>query len=146
MRKFTIETAVGIFLIIGFLCFAYISVKLGNIPLFGSDDYPIKARFTSVSGLKAGASIEIAGVPVGKVSQVNLVDYEAIVIMLIKKDVKIPDDTVASIRTQGIIGDKYIKINPGGSDKYLKPNDEIIDTESAIDIEELISKYIFGKV
>lgn len=146
MRKFTIETAVGVFLIIGFLCFAYISVRLGNVPLFGSDNYPIKARFNSVSGLKEGASIEIAGVPIGKVSAIKLVDYEAIVTMSINNDVKLPDDTVASIRTQGIIGDKYIKINPGGSDEYLKPNAEIIDTESAIDIEELISKYIFGKV
>lgn len=146
MRKFTIETAVGIFLIIGFLCFAYISVKLGNVPLLGSDDYPLKARFGSVSGLKTGAVIEIAGVPIGTVGQIDLVDYEAIVHLSINKNIKLPDDTVASIRTQGIIGDKYIKMNPGGSDEYLKPNDEIIDTESAIDIEELISKYIFGKV
>ncbi len=146
MKKFSVETAVGIFLIIGFFCFAYLSVRLGNLPLLGENKYPLKARFGSISGLKKGATIEVAGVVIGKVDGIALVNYEAVVHMLIDDDVKLPDDTIASIRTQGIIGDKYIKMSPGGSDKFLKPGAEITDTESAIDIEELIAKYVFGKI
>jgi phospholipid/cholesterol/gamma-HCH transport system substrate-binding protein len=146
MKRFGIETAVGLFLIIGFLCFAYLSIELGEIPLFGSNDYVITARFDSVSGLKDGAIVEIAGVKIGKVAGISLDDYRAVVHLLIHQGVKIPDESIASIRTQGIIGDKYIKISPGGSDKYLKAGDQIRDTESALDLEELISKYIMGKV
>jgi len=146
MKKFGVETAVGLFLIVGFLCFTYISVELGEIPLFGSDDYVLTARFNSVSGLKEGAIIEIAGVKVGKVDKISIEDYQAVVCMLLSPGVKIQEDSIASIRTQGIIGDKYIKISPGGADQYLKPGDEIRDTESALDIEELISNYIMGKI
>jgi phospholipid/cholesterol/gamma-HCH transport system substrate-binding protein len=145
MKKFGAETAVGIFFIIGFLCFAYLSVELGQIPLFGSNQYPIYARFDSISGLKEGATIEIAGVKVGKVGKITLKDYQADVELLMDKGIKLQEDAIASVRTQGIIGDKYIKISPGGSSEYLKPGGTIIDTESAIDIEELISKYIFQK-
>ena len=145
MKKFGAETAVGIFFIIGFLCFAYLSVELGQIPLFGSNEYPIYARFDSISGLKEGATIEIAGVKVGKVGKIALKDYQADVELLIDKGVKIQEDAIASVRTQGIIGDKYIKISPGGSSEFLKPGGVVVDTESAIDIEELISKYIFQK-
>jgi phospholipid/cholesterol/gamma-HCH transport system substrate-binding protein len=146
MKRFGIETAVGLFLIIGFLSFAYLSIELGEIPLFGSNDYLLTARFESVSGLKDGAIIEVAGVKIGKVARINLDDYRAVVHMLIHQGVQIPDDSIASIRTQGIIGDKYIKISPGGSDMNLKAGGQIRDTESALDLEELISKYIMGKV
>lgn len=145
MKKFGAETAVGVFFIIGFLCFAYLSVELGQLPLFGSDDYPLYARFNSVSGLKEGAVIEIAGVKVGKVGSIVLKDYQADVELLINKEVKVQEDAIASVRTQGIIGDKYIKISPGGSPDYIKPGGTVVDTESAVDIEELISKYIFNK-
>jgi phospholipid/cholesterol/gamma-HCH transport system substrate-binding protein len=145
MKKINIETGVGIFIIIGFLCLAYLSVKLGDVSLFGTGQYTVKARFTNVSGLKEGAEVEIAGVVVGKVSNIDLEDYDAFVKMLIDPGVKIPDDAIASIRTQGIIGDKYVKILPGGAEEYIPSNGEIIETESAIELEELISKYIFEK-
>jgi phospholipid/cholesterol/gamma-HCH transport system substrate-binding protein len=134
MKRFGIETAVGLFLIIGFLCFTYLSVELGEIPLFGSNDYVLTARFNSVSGLKDGAIVEISGVKVGKVAGISLEDYQAVVRMLIHQGVKIQEDSIASVRTQGIIGDKYIKISAGGADQYLKPGGEIRDTESALDL------------
>lgn len=145
MKRITVETLVGIFMIAGLVCLAYISVKLGDVSLFGTNNYIVKARFANISGLKEGAEVEIAGVKVGKVSKISLDNYEARVELLIHPDVKIQDDSIASIRTQGIIGDKYIKISPGGSEEYVKPNGQIPETESAIELEELISKYIFEK-
>ena len=145
MKKITVETMVGIFMIAGLICLAYISVKLGEVSLFGTSDYVVKASFANISGLKEGAEVDIAGVKVGKVSKISLNNYEALVELLIYPDVKIQEDSIASIRTQGIIGDKYIKISPGGSEEYVKPNGQIPETESAIELEELISKYIFEK-
>jgi phospholipid/cholesterol/gamma-HCH transport system substrate-binding protein len=145
MNRISIETAVGIFIIVGLLCLAYVSIKLGDVELFGTKQYIVKARFTNIAGLTEGSQVEIAGVPVGKVSKINLLNDQAIVELLINPDVKIQEDSIASIRTQGLIGDKYVKISPGGSDEYIKPNGFITDTESTVDIEELISKYIFEK-
>jgi phospholipid/cholesterol/gamma-HCH transport system substrate-binding protein len=145
MKKINIETGVGIFLIVGLLCLAYLSVKLGDVNLFGTDQYIIKARFDNITGLKEGSAVEIAGVPVGKVSKIYLDNNDAFVELFIEPDVRIQDDSIASIRTQGIIGDKYIKILPGGADEYIKSEGEILETESSIDLEELVSKYIFEK-
>jgi phospholipid/cholesterol/gamma-HCH transport system substrate-binding protein len=145
MNRISIETAVGIFIIVGLLCLAYVSIKLGDVELFGTKQYIVKARFTNIAGLTEGSQVEIAGVPVGKVSKINLNNDQAVVELLINPDVKIQEDSIASIRTQGLIGDKYVKISPGGSEEYVKPNGFISDTESTVDIEELISKYIFEK-
>lgn len=145
MKKINIETGVGIFIVIGVLCLTYLSVKLGDVSLFGTKQYVVKARFANISGLKEGAVVEIAGVTVGKVARIHLDNYEAFVEMLIDPGVEIPSDAIASIRTQGIIGDKYIKIQPGGSDEYIRSDEEILETESAIELEELVSKYIFEK-
>lgn len=145
MNKLSIETAVGFFLIIGLLSLAYISIKLGDVELFGTKQYPVKAKFTNVSGLKEGSDVQIAGVKVGKVSKISLDEYNAMVELLMNPDVKLQDDSIASIRTQGIIGDKYVKISPGGAEEYINPNGVISETESTVDIEELISKYIFEK-
>lgn len=143
MNKITVETAVGFFLILGLLCLAYLSVKLGDVELFGTKQYPIKAQFTNISGLKEGSEVEIAGVKVGKVSRIHLNNYAAMVELLINPDVKIQEDSIASIKTQGIIGDKYVNISPGGAEEYVQPKGQITETESAVDIESLISKYIF---
>jgi phospholipid/cholesterol/gamma-HCH transport system substrate-binding protein len=116
--------------------------------LLGDDHYYLNARFQSVTGLKAGANIEIAGVQVGQVDSISL-DLEnnvALVKLKLKKEVVLTDDVIASVKTAGLIGDKYIKISPGGSDEVLEPGDTITETESALDIEELISKYAFGDV
>jgi phospholipid/cholesterol/gamma-HCH transport system substrate-binding protein len=145
MKKINVETGVGIFLIAGLICLGYLSIKLGDVNLFSKDYYTVKAKFTNVSGLKEGAVVEIAGVPVGKVAKINLDDYEALVELHIDRGVKLQEDAIASIRTQGIIGDKYVKLKIGGADVFVKDGDELFETESAIELEELISKYIFEK-
>ncbi|NOY54287.1 MAG: outer membrane lipid asymmetry maintenance protein MlaD [Deltaproteobacteria bacterium] len=148
MKRLNIETAVGVFVILGFLCFAYLSIKLGGVELWGNNKtYTVDARFDSIAGLKVGAYVEIGGVKVGKVASIRLdpKEYEAVVDMSINKKVKLQDDSIASIRTAGIIGDRYVSITPGGSEDYIKPGGEITETESAINLEELVSKYIFEK-
>ena len=147
MKRFKVETAVGLFLVAGFICFAYLSVKLGDLNFFSDKTYKVMASFNSISGLKEGASVEIAGVQIGKVAKVYLdtENYEAQVELAINKGVVLQEDSIASVRTAGIIGDKYIKISPGGSPENIEPGGEIIETESAINIEELVSKYIFEK-
>ena len=139
------EISVGIFMMAGIACLIYLSVRLGSVDLFGSDSYIISARFGSIEGLEVAASVEIAGVPVGKVKRIALEENEARVEMEIQKGTRISDDTIASIRTKGIIGDKFIKLSPGGSDEVLRDKGALMDTESAISLEELVSKYIFKK-
>jgi phospholipid/cholesterol/gamma-HCH transport system substrate-binding protein len=148
MKKGYTEVIVGLFMIAGFGAFVYLSLQLGEFSVFSLEkNYTVTAQFENVSGLKQGAMVEISGVQVGKVAQVTLdQDGMAMVSMLINKDVAIGEDAIASIRTQGIIGDKYIKIINGSMDAPLQNNEMILDTESAIDIEELVSKYIFGGV
>lgn len=145
MRRLNIEMAVGLFLIVGLISLTYLTVRMGGVSLLGDNRYPVKARFISISGLKDRATIELAGVKVGEVTGIDLDqdDYEAEVTLSIDSGIKIQEDAIASVRTQGIIGDKFIKITPGGSDEILGPGDEIEETESAISLEELISKYIF---
>jgi len=145
MRRLNIEMAVGLFLIVGLISLTYLTVRMGGVSLLGDNRYPVKARFISISGLKDRATIELAGVKIGEVTGIDLDqgDYEAEVTLSIDNGVKIQEDAIASVRTQGIIGDKFIKITPGGSDEILGPGDEIEETESAISLEELISKYIF---
>lgn len=147
MKRINAETAVGLFLVAGFLCFAYLSVKLGDVSLFGDKTYPVVARFNSISGLKEGATVEIAGVKIGKVARIALLpeSYQAQVEMGINRGVILQEDSIASIRTAGIIGDKYVNISPGGSPEIIKPGGRIVETESAINLEEMVSKYIFEK-
>lgn len=149
MSTAKLEMTVGIFMLLGILCLGYISVKLGKMEIMGGNYYTISAEFDSVSGLKPGARVEIAGVDVGKVERITLEPASgdrAVTHLKIRNGVRITDDVIASIRTSGIIGDKFIKLKPGGSDKFLSDNSKIRETESAIDIEELVSKFIHGKV
>ncbi|WDP89151.1 MAG: outer membrane lipid asymmetry maintenance protein MlaD [Desulfobacter sp.] len=145
MYSKTTEISVGLFMIMGMACLVYLSVNLGSVEFFGSGNYTITAVFGSVEGLEPGASVEIAGVPVGKVAAITLEENNAMVKMEIKKGTEITDDTIASIRTKGVIGDKFVKLSPGGSEDFLEDKGELMDTESAISLEELISKYIFEK-
>ncbi len=147
MKKINIEMAVGLFVIIGLLCLGYLSIKLGKLELIGNNYYKIYAVFDSVSGLKSGASVEIAGIEVGRVERVFLNDDDMAVIELkIKKDISLQQDVVAAIRTKGIIGDKFIKILPGGDEEVLKNGDTILDTETPLELEEIIGQFIHGKV
>ena len=113
--------------------------------MFNNDEYIVKARFTSASGLREGAYVELAGVTVGKVKRITFdpEEYLAVVDMSLPKIINVPEDSTASIRTAGIIGDKFIKISPGGSETNLGNEEEIVETEPSINLEELISKYIF---
>ena len=149
MNMIKLEMMVGTFMLVGILCLGYVSIKLGKMEFGGGDFYAVTASFDSVSGLKPGARVEVAGVEVGKVDKIMLdakSGDRALAYLKIKTGVKITDDVIASVRTSGIIGDKFIKLRPGGSEKMLKNNDKIRETESAIDIEELVSKFIHGKV
>jgi phospholipid/cholesterol/gamma-HCH transport system substrate-binding protein len=148
MKRSSIETSVGIFVLIGIICVGYLTIKMGKMEWFGKDKYVLYARFQSVSGLKIGAQVEIAGIQIGSVSAITY-DQErqvALVEMKIQNDVEITDDVIASVKTSGMIGDKYIKLSPGGSDMMLEPGEMIVTTEPAVDLEELISKYVFGDV
>jgi phospholipid/cholesterol/gamma-HCH transport system substrate-binding protein len=146
MRKFDLELAVGIFMIAGMVCLAYLTIKLGQLEVLGDKGYEIQAVFSSSGGLKTGSSVVIAGVEVGRVKKVILDDYQARVTMSIPPEVKIQEDAIASIKTKGLIGEKYVEISPGGLDENLEPGGVIRDTQPPIDIEQLISKYIFGTV
>ncbi|OGP54857.1 MAG: outer membrane lipid asymmetry maintenance protein MlaD [Deltaproteobacteria bacterium RBG_13_52_11b] len=146
MKKFDIELMVGLFMIAGILCLGYLSIKLGKMEVFGSKGYELQATFSNSGGLKAGSGIIIAGVEVGRVKSVALEDYQAYVVMNLPSDVKIQEDAIASIRTKGLIGEKYVDITPGGSDKTIPPGGKIRETQPAVDLEELISKYVFGKI
>ena len=146
MKKTSVETAVGVFVLIGLISVAYLTIKLGKMEWFGDDYYTLDARFTSVSGLKTGAQVDMAGVEIGQVADIRLDKQRqvAIVQLKIQKDVVLTDDVIASVKTSGLIGDKFIKLAPGASDRILKSGDTIIETESALDIEELVGKYVFG--
>ena len=146
MKKSSIETSVGIFMFIGILCIAYLTIHLGKMDFIGGDYYQLRARFQSVSGLKVGANIEMAGVQIGTIEAISLNREKKIaeVTMNIQNDIQLEEDAIASIKTAGLIGDKYIMISPGGSDIILKPGEVILETESAVDLEDLISKYLFG--
>ena len=148
MKKYTIETIVGIFVIFGLICIGYMTVKLGNVSLLGDDSYPVIARFTSVTGLRAGNPVDILGIEVGRVERIFM-DQEtqqAVVEMKIKKGIKIYDDAIASVKTQGLIGDSYLSIDPGGSGEALGPGGIITETQAPLDIIDLIGKYAFGEV
>ena len=146
MKKLSTEFIVGLFLITGIAAITYLSVVISGVSGFGSEGYQLMANFENSSGLKKGAVIEIAGVKVGQVKSIelNFETQESTIWLEINEGVEVQDDAVASIRTAGIIGDKFIKISPGGGD-LLVNGDEIIETEPAISIEELVSKYIFDK-
>ena len=148
MKKISLEFVVGLFVISGFACFVYMSLQSGEFSFFSMDkSYNVVADFDNISGLKLGATVEMAGVKIGRVSKISLGEDDlARVSMMINKNVSITDDTIASVKTQGIIGDKHIKLIQGGSDKTLKDGGIISETESSLDLEELVSKYIFGDV
>jgi phospholipid/cholesterol/gamma-HCH transport system substrate-binding protein len=146
MRKFDIELAVGFFLLIGVICLGYLSFKLGKMEVVGTKGYDISAVFSNSGGLKVGSGIVIAGVDVGRVRNITLDNYQARVVMHFPTAIKIKEDSIASIKTKGLIGEKYIEITLGGSEKTISPGGKIRDTQPAVDLEDLISKYVFGKI
>ncbi len=141
-RTFTLEFLVGIFTLAGVGAAGYLAVGLAGLELGTSNTYYVHAEFDNISGLKYGASVEIAGVPIGEVSAINLKDPKAIVTLKLGRDIKIKDDDILSIRTKGIIGDRYVKVSRGASDTYIAENGTTTETESVVDIEDVIGKVV----
>ena len=148
MKKYAMETTVGIFLVFGLLCIGYMVVKLGHVSLLGDNTYSLFARFTTVGGLRAGSPVDMLGIEVGQVGRLTMdqKDQKAVVEIRIQKDIKVYDDAIASIKTEGLIGDMFLSIDPGGAGKLLGPGGTITETQPAVDIVDLIGKYAFGEV
>ena len=148
MKKYTQETVVGIFVVVGLFAIAYMTVKLGNVGFLGENTYSLYAKFNKVTGLRVGNPVNMLGLEIGRVESFKM-DQEnllAIVELKINNGIKVYDDAIASIKTEGLIGDKFVSIDPGGGGDLLENGDTITDTESPTDIMELISKYAFGDV
>jgi phospholipid/cholesterol/gamma-HCH transport system substrate-binding protein len=145
MKRFNTEVVVGLFLTLGLITFAFLAVRLGGLGDTGVGRYVLEARFQSTSGLKQGADVEMAGVIIGKVLDIRFdrENYEAVVDLSIPDGVELQEDAIASVRSTGLIGGKFVKLTAGGSERILKPGELIVQTESSVNIEELISKYIF---
>ncbi len=143
-----LELFVGLFMVAGFLAFGYLALQLGEVGIVSAGkSFVVNAEFDNISGVKKGASVQIAGVVVGQVQRTWLGDDElAHVALQINKGVKVPVDSMASVKSQGIIGDKYIQLTLGGDEKLFTDGDVLMETESAVDLEALISKFAFGSV
>ena len=146
MDKNKLELVVGVFVLVGIISLGYLSIKLGKLEIIGGDLYEVEALFNSASGLKPGATVEIAGVEVGRVKTISLKEDRAMVKLAVQNGTKLYSDTIASIKTRGIIGEKFLALSPGGGGDPLKPGDIIRDTEAGLDLEELVSQYVHGKV
>lgn len=148
MKKYSKETVVGIFVVIGLICIAYMTVKLGNIGFLGENSYSLYAKFTAVTGLRVGNPINMLGLEVGRVEKFTMdqENQQVLVEFKINNGIEVYDDAIASIKTEGLIGDKYVSIDPGGGGDLLANGDTITDTNSPTDIMELVSKYAFGDV
>jgi phospholipid/cholesterol/gamma-HCH transport system substrate-binding protein len=146
MKKTNAELAVGLFMIVGIVCLGYLSVRLGKVEVFGSRGYDVVGVFSDCGGVRVGSVVSIAGVQIGRVKSIVLDGDEARVTMEVDRRVKIPTDSIASIKTQGLIGEKFIDLSLGADETDLQPGQRIRDTQPAVDLEALIAKYAFGKV
>ncbi len=144
--RLNLELTVGIFMVIGLLCLAYLSIKMGKIDVWGKPGYTVFAIFSDIGGLRTGSPVVVAGVDIGLVDSIRLEDYEARVVLQINPGLEIHEDAVVSVKTRGLIGEKFIQISAGAADEIIKPGGRIRQTESALDIEALISKYAFGNL
>jgi phospholipid/cholesterol/gamma-HCH transport system substrate-binding protein len=140
----TSEVVVGLFVLVGILCLGYLAIKLGKLEVLGNRGYILYADFPTVAGLKRGDPVEIAGVKVGRVEELGLADDRARLKLRLEDNVKIQEDAIASVRARGLIGDKFVLISPGGSDKLIPPGGRIRETESPPDIPDLIGKLVGG--
>ncbi|MBW8004469.1 MAG: outer membrane lipid asymmetry maintenance protein MlaD [candidate division NC10 bacterium] len=145
MKRGGLEVVVGVFLLLGIFALGWISIRLGQMQVLGVSGYTVYADFPTAGGLKEGASVEIAGVKIGRVEGISLIDYQARVAMRIDSGVELQEDTIASIKTKGLIGEKYMRLSPGASDEIISPGGKIRETEPPIDLEDLIGNIIFGK-
>jgi phospholipid/cholesterol/gamma-HCH transport system substrate-binding protein len=146
MTRINMEVVVGFFLVLGLLALGYLAIKLGRMEVVGNSGYTVHAMFPNVGGLRTGTPVEIAGVEVGWVERIELKNYQAQVDFRVKKGIELPEDSIASIRTKGLIGEQFVRISPGGAEKNIPPGGEIKETEPPVDIMELIANYAFGKI
>ena len=148
MKKYSKETMVGIFVVIGLACIGYMTVKLGNVGFFGDSSYSLFAKFNTVTGLREGNPVNMLGLEIGKVQKFTMdqENQQVLVEFKINKGIEIYDDAIASVKTEGLIGDKYVAVDPGGGGDLLAGGDSITDTNSPTDIMDLVSKYAFGDV
>ncbi len=144
-QNFT-ELIVGAFVVVGMICLGYLTIHLGKVELFGSTGYIVYADFSSVAGLKLGDPVEIAGVKVGKIESISLAEDEGRLGLRIDPEIKLEEDVIASVRARGLIGDKFVLITLGGSEKLLGPGDKIRETESPPSITDVIGKFMAGDI
>lgn len=147
MNNRKIEFLVGCFVLLGMGAILYLAIQVGSARVFGGDNYQLQARFSSTSGVNVGSRVEIAGVRVGTVTSIVLNDnFYSIVTFELPSSIQLDDDTIVSVKTAGLIGDRYLDISPGGSGLSFEAGDMIVDTEPALDIEGLISRFAFGGI
>ena len=146
MKQLRLEAVVGLFVIVGLGCLAYLSVQLARVQLFGGNTYTLTAVFPTVSGLRSGASVEIAGVTVGHVQNVTLDGFDAVVTMRVRKDVQLSKDAIVSIRTRGLIGEKYLRVSQGADERTIPAGGRVREVEPPLDFEEMIAQLIQGKI
>lgn len=148
MSDSKLEMIAGLFVLIGLLLVGYLAFRVGDTRIFVSNDYVVYAEFSNVGGLKEKSKVRLAGVTVGTVTGISLdhENYFANVELTLDPKLQLDDDTIASIKTNGLIGDKFINLLPGGSGIPLESGDTIYDTESALDIESLVSQMAFGSM
>ncbi len=148
MKRTTLDLWVGIFVVAGLAALAVLALKVGNLSTYSmSETYQLQAHFSNIGGLKSQASIKSSGVLIGRVAQISLDPdrYEAKVTMTIDKRYQFPKDTFANILTSGLLGEQYIGLIPGGDEVLLKAGDEIKKTQSAVVLEDLISRFLYSK-
>ena len=145
-RSYQIGT--GLFILLGFAALAYLATQTTSVANFSQgDSYVLKGRFTNIGQLKLRAPVKLAGVRIGSVESIALdpAKLDAIVrISIDKRYDKIPDDSAAAVFTSGLLGDQYVALQPGGSPDMFKNNDEVVLTQSSMQLEELIGKYLVG--
>jgi phospholipid/cholesterol/gamma-HCH transport system substrate-binding protein len=146
MKQFNLEVSVGVFVILGLLALGYLSIRLGEIQINAGNTYTVTAVFPTVAGLKPAAPVEVAGVPIGQVDDIRLEEYEAVVVLRLEKGIRLQEDAIVSIRTRGLIGEKFIRITPGGSERLIPAGGRLREVETPLDFEDLIGRFIQGKI
>ncbi len=149
-RNRQIELWVGLFMAAGFAALFVLAMQVSNLGnAYSGESFKVNARFDNIGGLKVKAPVTIAGVEVGRVSDIyyDAEDFRAVVVLAIQDQYReqIPDDTFAKILTAGLLGEQYIGLDPGGSERYLEQDSEIVITQSALVLEEVVGQFIFGK-
>jgi phospholipid/cholesterol/gamma-HCH transport system substrate-binding protein len=146
MNRVRLELTVGLFVLVGLACGAWLSLRLGSVSLPGRRGYSVSASFGSVEGLSEGTSVMIAGVRVGRIERIGLKDDRALVRLRIDRQVVLHDDAIASVRSRGLVGEKFVAISPGASPRTIPPGGLILDTEDAVNVEQLIAQFIHGRI